>query len=76
MKHMDRGIKYIALDLECIKLFVFVDGSFANNKDFSSQISYLIIIANETKTISIGTDEFTIKENIIYYSSIKTKRVT
>jgi hypothetical protein len=46
IKHMDKGIKYIALDLECTKLFVFVDGSFANNKDFSSQIGYLIIIAN------------------------------
>jgi hypothetical protein len=73
---MDRGIKYIALDLECTKLFVFVDGSFANNKDFSSQISYLIIIANETKTICTGNDEFTIKGNLIHYSSTKTKRVT
>jgi hypothetical protein len=27
---------------------VFVDGSFANNKDFSSQIGYLIILTNET----------------------------
>jgi hypothetical protein len=35
MNHINRGIKYIALDLECTKLFVFVDGSFANNKDFS-----------------------------------------
>jgi hypothetical protein len=33
---MDKGIKYIALDLECTKLFVFVDSSFTNNKDFSS----------------------------------------
>jgi hypothetical protein len=73
---MDRGIKYIALDLECTKLFVFADGSFVNNKDFSSQIGYLIIIANETETISTGTDEFTIKGNLIYYSSTKTKRVT
>jgi hypothetical protein len=76
MNHIDRGIKYIALDLECIKLFVFVDGSFANNKDFSSQISYLIIITNETKTIFTGTNEFTIKGNLIYYSFTKTKRVT
>jgi hypothetical protein len=76
MNHMDRGIKYIALDLKCTKLFVFVDGSFANNKDFSSQIGYLIIIANETETISTGTDEFTIKGNLIHYSSTKTKRVT
>jgi hypothetical protein len=76
INHMDRGIKYIALDLECTKLFVFVDSSFANNKDFSSQIGYLIIIANETETISTGTDEFTIKGNLIHYSSTKTKRVT
>ena len=74
MKHMDRGIKYIALDLECTKLFVFVDGSFANNKDFSSQIGYLIILANETN--STGTDEFAIKRNLIHYSSTKSKRVT
>jgi hypothetical protein len=73
---MDRGIKYIALDLECTKLFVFVDSSFVNNKDFSSQISYLIIIANETKTIFTRTNKFTIKENLIYYSFTKTKKVT
>jgi hypothetical protein len=76
MKHMDRGIKYIALDLECTKLFVFVDGSFANNKDFSSQIGYLIILANETETISTETNEFAIKGNLIHYSSTKSKRVT
>jgi hypothetical protein len=76
MNHIDRGTKYIALNLECTKLFVFVDGSFANNKDFSSQIGYLIIIANKTETIFTGTDEFTIKENLIHYSSTKTKRVT
>jgi hypothetical protein len=32
---MDKGIKYIALNLEYTKLFVFVNSSFANNKDFS-----------------------------------------
>jgi hypothetical protein len=70
---MDRGIKYVALDLACTKLFVFVDGSFANNKDFSSQIGYLIILANETP---IGNEEFEIKGNLIHYSSTKSKRVT
>ena len=54
------------------KLFVFVDRSFANNKDFSSQIGYEIIIANETT----GNDEFTINGNLIYWSSTKSKRVT
>ena len=72
IKNIDRGIKYIALDLEYIKLFVFVNGSFINNKDFSSQIGYLIILINETK----GTNKFTIKGNLIHYSSTKSKRVT
>src|SRR5215469_17418952 len=73
MKHTDRGIRYIALDLTTTKLFVFVDGSFANNKDFSSQIGYLIILANE---VSTGTEEFKIKGNLVHYSSTKCKRVT
>ena len=72
MKNIDRGIKYIALDLKQVKLSVFIDGSFVNNKDYSSQISYLIILINETE----GTNKFIIKENLIHYSSIKSKRVT
>ena len=72
MKNINRGIKYIALDLEQVKLFIFIDSSFANNKDFSFQISYLIILTNKIK----GIDEFAIKGNLIYYSSTKSKRVT
>jgi hypothetical protein len=73
IKNINRGIRYVALDLTCTKLFVFVDSSFANNKDLSSQIGYLIILANETPT---GRDEFEIKGNLIHYSSTKSKRVT
>src|SRR5271170_3478150 len=72
MDHLDRGLKYIPINLSTAKLFVFVDGSFANNKDFSSQIGYEIIIANETT----GLDEFTLKGNMIHWSSTKSKRVT
>jgi hypothetical protein len=72
MKNIDRGIKYITLNLEQVKLFIFINSSFANNKDFSSQISYLIILINETKR----TDKFVIKGNLIHYSSTKSKRVT
>jgi hypothetical protein len=36
MEHLGRGITYILLELVTAKLFVFVDGSFANNKDLSS----------------------------------------
>ena len=69
---MDRGIKYIALDLEYAKLFIFINSSFVNNKDFSSQIGYLIILINKTK----GNNKFVIKGNLIHYSSTKSKRVT
>ena len=72
MKNINRGIKYIALNLEQAKLFIFINSSFTNNKDFSSQIGYLIILIKKTK----GTDKFTIKGNLIYYSSTKSKRVT
>ena len=72
MKNINRGIKYITLNLKQAKLFIFVNSSFVNNKDFSSQISYLIIFINETKR----TNKFVIKGNLIHYSSTKNKRVT
>jgi hypothetical protein len=59
---MDKGIKYIALDLLTTKLFVFVDKSFTNNKDFSSQIEYKIILANKTTY----NKEFELSENLIH----------
>jgi len=42
LNHLERGLVYIPLNLPRTKLFVFVDGSFAN-KDMSSQIGYEII---------------------------------
>jgi hypothetical protein len=45
-----------------MKLFVFVDGSFANNKDFSSQIGYVIILANETSANKTSTNETSANE--------------
>jgi hypothetical protein len=72
IKHLDRGLAYIPLDMATAKLYVFVDGSFANNKDFSSQLGYIIVLANE----AIGKDEFTIHGNIVHWSSTKSKRVT
>jgi hypothetical protein len=62
MTHMDRDIKYIAIDLPTAKLFVFVDRSFINNKDFSSQIRYKIILANKTTY----NKEFELTKNLIY----------
>jgi hypothetical protein len=62
MNYLNRGLIYIPLKLVIAKLFIFVDGSFANNRDLSSQIGYKVIIANKTT----GQDEFNIRGNLIY----------
>jgi hypothetical protein len=61
------------VDLANAKLMVFVDGSFANNKALSSQLGFVMMLVNE----SAETDNtFTIRGNVIHYSSTKCKRVT
>ena len=76
MENLNCGIRYVELDLDYTKLFVFVDGLFANNKDFSSQIGYEIIIANETTRALYDDSLFRLRGNLIHYSSTKSKRVT
>ena len=71
--HMDRGIRMVPMDLSTAKLMVFTDGSFANNKDLSSQLGYLIVLVNESNGPE-GT--FTVRGNIIHWSSTKCKRIT
>ena len=72
LDHQDRGLSMVALDLATAKVFVFVDGSFANNKDLSSQIGYELILANETTQ----EEQFELHGNLIHWSSTKCKRVT
>ena len=60
------------INLPTTKLFVFINGSFVNNKDFSSQLGYKIIIANK----STRENDFIIYSNLIYQSLTKSKRVT
>lgn len=60
-----RGLRYVPLDQTTIRLVIFTDSSFANNKDLSSQIGYVICLANSSN-----------RANIIHWSSIKCKRVT
>ena len=57
-----RGLRYIKLDQNTLELVVFTNSSFANNKDMSSQIGYIICLADATN-----------KMNIIYWFSIKCK---
>ena len=50
------------INLPTTKLFIFVNGLFINNKDFSFQLGYKIIIANE----STKENDFIIYGNLIY----------
>jgi hypothetical protein len=72
LANLDRGLRYIPINLTLAKLFVFVDSSFANNRDFSSQIGYEVILATEHQ----NDNQFTINGNLIHWSSTKSKRVT
>ena len=76
MRNINRGLQYIPIDLQTAKMYVFVDGSFANNQDLSSQIGHTIIMANETITNPASATNFSIRGNLVHWSSNKCKRVT
>ena len=52
------------LDINSLSLLVFIDASFANNKDLSSQIGFVIVLIDRNQSV-----------NVLYQSSIKCKRV-
>jgi hypothetical protein len=55
----------VKLVKESLRLIVFTDASFANNRDLSSQIGYVLVLADGTGYA-----------NIIHWFSTKCKRVT
>ena len=74
MDSQNRGLTFLPLNLETARLYVFVDGSFANNRDFTSQLGFAIILANEDEIND--RHEFSITGNLLHFSSTKSKRVT
>jgi hypothetical protein len=60
-----RGLRFVQLDKDSLKLITFTDSSFANNHDLSSQIGFVIVLADKDN-----------KANILHWSSIKCKRIT
>ena len=60
-----KGLTFIKLDVKTLRIVAFTDSSFANNKDLSSQIGYVIVIADARNNA-----------NIIHWQSIKCRRVT
>src|SRR6266536_1720458 len=65
MDNLTRGLMFVLLNIYSLNLIVFTDASFANNKDLSSQIGFVIVLMDQNWTV-----------NIIHWSSIKCKRVT
>lgn len=63
--YFDRGLLFIRLDITPLTLIVFTDASFANNQNLSSQVGYVVVLADATN-----------KANIIHWSSTKCKRLT
>ena len=53
IKNTDRGLKFIKLDISTLQLLVFTDASFANNKDLSSQISYVLVLSDTLNKANI-----------------------
>lgn len=62
------------IDLTKAKLMVFVDGSFANNTDLSSQIGFVIVLLTEELNEDNTCCEA--QGNIIHWSSNKCERIT
>ena len=60
------------INLPTAKLFIFINRLFTNNKDFSSQLGYKIIIINK----STKENNFIIYSNFIYQSLTKNKYIT
>ncbi|EED22562.1 conserved hypothetical protein [Talaromyces stipitatus ATCC 10500] len=69
----ERGLRFIPLDLTKAKIMIFTDGSFANNRDLTSQIGFLIAMVNEEFS---EEGRFIATGNIIHWASSKCKRVT
>ncbi|KAK1991051.1 hypothetical protein LX36DRAFT_736757 [Colletotrichum falcatum] len=79
MKNPNRGLRFQPIKLVTAKLFVFVDGSFTNNEDLTSQLGFIIILSNKQlhkENDKSNGNAFTLRGNIIHYSLTKCKRVT
>ena len=56
---------YVKLDINILRLLMFMDASFINNKNFFLQIGYILVLVDIIN-----------KANIVYQSLIKCKRIT
>ena len=66
-ENYSRGLRFVSLDMtkDSLKIVVFTDSSFANNADYSSQIGFVVVLADKHN-----------RANILHWSSTKCRRVT
>ena len=78
MNNKQCGIKFFKLDNDNLKLYVFVDAFFANNRDYSSQIGFVTVLGNEYQQQQgqQQQSDVMIWGNILHWSSTKCKCVT
>ena len=62
---MAKGLIFVPLDLNSLSLLIFTNTSFANNKDLSSQIGFMLILTDHNQDT-----------NILHWLSIKCKQIT
>ena len=48
-----RGLRFVKLEKNTLQLLVFTDASFANNKDLSSQIGYVLVLTDKYRSANI-----------------------
>ena len=53
MTNKSQSLHYIQLDQDTLQLVVFMDSSYANNKDMSLQIGYVICLVDDTSKANI-----------------------
>lgn len=77
LDHKLQGLKFVPIDLSKAKIYVFVDSSFFNNRDLTSQISFISMVRNHS-ILDCGEDDavIAVRGNLIYWSSFKCKPVT
>jgi hypothetical protein len=65
IRNATRGLTFVPLDIQTMEVVVFTDSSFANNRDLSSQIGFVVALADANGD-----------SNIIHWASVKSRRVT
>jgi hypothetical protein len=46
MNNLTRGLTFVLLNINSLNLIIFTNASFANNKDLSLQIRYVIVLTD------------------------------